>query len=107
MIIIMNENNILTMLGFATKAGQIASGDYNVRHMMLKHRVNALVLAGDLNPSVHAKWMRRAEEAQIPCVTIADKEKLGQAIGRSPRAVVGILNASFAETIMKTGWKKI
>lgn len=95
----MNENKVLTILGFATKAGQITSGDHNVRHMLLQRRIKALVLAGDLSPELHTKWMRRAEKAHIPCVTIADKEKLGYAIGRSPRAVVGILSSSFAETI--------
>ncbi len=100
----MNEERLLTMLGFAMRAGQLTVGTEQVVALMPKRRALKLVLVtGDASDATRERVMSKAEFYGIKASIIAiTKDALGQAIGKeySP-ACVGIRDDGFAEQITR------
>ena len=98
----MNKQGILTLLGFAQKAGKLAAGEAAVENFLKKGRLKLLLLSGELSQNKQADWQKQAETYEITwvCVDIT-KIELGTAVGLSPRGIVGVMDQSMAEAIMK------
>lgn len=97
----MNEEKIKALLGFAQKAGKIISGDDMVITGMKKKQVFFVVLAQDASEYVKKEVLHYIEKYQVPYVMGFDKADLGLAIGKSPRAVLGITDKNFAVGMQK------
>ena len=98
----MNVKGILTLLGFAQKAGKLAAGESAVENFLKKGRLLLLVISAELSESHKRFWQQQAQVYQVPWIVLeATKLELGLAIGSSPRGVIGILDRNMAEAIMK------
>ncbi len=98
----MNVKGILTLLGFAQKAGKLAAGESAVENFLKKGRLLLLVISAELSESRKRFWQQQAQVYQVPWIVLeATKLELGLAIGSSPRGVIGILDRNMAEAIMK------
>ena len=98
----MNKQGILTLLGFAQKAGKLAAGEAAVENFLKKGRLKLVLLSEELSQNKQADWQKQAETYEIAwvCVDIT-KIELGTAVGLSPRGIVGVMDQSMAEAIMK------
>ena len=85
-----SDQKLLTLLGFAQKAKKVISGDANVRAFLKKRQVKLLILADDISNEAKERWQRKANEHQ---------KRLGLSIEQSPRAIIGLLDDSFAKAI--------
>ena len=63
-----------------------------------RNRVYLLVLANDASDNVKRRFLTRAARRGVPFVQMATKI-LGQAIGRSGRAVIGICDPALARNL--------
>lgn len=98
----MNVKGILTLLGFAQKAGKLAAGESAAENFLKKGRLLLLVISAELSESRKRFWQQQAQVYQVPWIVLeATKLELGLAIGSSPRGVIGILDRNMAEAIMK------
>lgn len=97
----MNEEKIKALLGFAQKAGKIISGDDMVIAGMKKKQIFFVVLASDASDSVKKEVLYYIEKYQVPYVIGFAKAELGLAIGKSPRAVLGVTDKNFAVGMQK------
>ena len=98
----MNVKGILTLLGFAQKAGKLEAGESAVENFLKKGRLLLLVISAELSESRKRFWQQQAQVYQVPWIVLeATKLELGLAIGSSPRGVIGILDRNMAEAIMK------
>ena len=98
----MNVKGILTLLGFAQKAGKLAAGESAVENFLKKGRLLLLVISAELSESRKRFWQQQAQVYQVPWIVLeATKLELGLASGSSPRGVIGILDRKMAEAIMK------
>ena len=97
----MDKKGALTLLGFAQKSGKLAAGESAVEVLMKKGKVKLLLLAEDQPDKGQQKWCRLAEEQGIEAIVFATKEELGQAIGLSPRSIVGIRDEQMAKAILQ------
>lgn len=61
-----------------------------------KDRIKLVVMAGDISAHTAEKVERFCLRGQIPCFCLADRNKLGKAIGRDNRAVLGITSRELA-----------
>lgn len=96
------KEGILTLLGFAQKAGKLAAGESAVENFLKKGRLLLLVISAELSESRKRFWQQQAQVYQVPWIVLeATKLELGLAIGSSPRGVIGILDRNMAEAIMK------
>lgn len=90
---------VLTMLGFAKKAGQLVSGESAVKAMYTKGQVYLLILAEDYGDNRKNFWTNIAAQDNIPLFIIGSKLELGLALGLSPRALIGISDRAMAKSI--------
>lgn len=90
------------LLGVARKAGRARSGATQVEKALERtHRggVALLVVAEDAEPATAAAFEARAQAAGTPVVRFGTKEELGRAIGKEPRAAVGVTDPGLAARI--------
>lgn len=98
----MNKQGVLTMLGFAQKAGKLAAGEAQVENFLKKEKVVLLILSEELSDSRKEYWNRQAVYFDIPILTIdISKLDLGWAIGNSPRGIIGVMEKGMADAIYK------
>lgn len=88
------------MLGFAQRAGKVVSGEAATRIQLSRKRLKLLIIAEDAAPEVQRQLTALAEKFGVTFMVTGRKEELGLAIGKSPRAVIGIGDAYFARLII-------
>ncbi len=96
----MNLSGIKTMLGFASKARQLVSGETGCRVAMTRKRAKLLILANDAALSTEKEFQLLADRHQVPVVKLMAMDELGMAIGKSNRSVLAVLDKGFAEQIL-------
>ncbi len=96
-----NKEKIMTLLGFAQKAGKLCSGVETVLNKSKKKEASLLILAEDAPADVADRMKRTALGEDIPYIVLGRKNELGIAIGRSGRNVVLIMDEGFASAILK------
>lgn len=92
-------SNIYNYLGLAKRAGQVVSGEQAVVGAMKRNKVRLILIADDASANTHRKFSALAQNHNIKCFIFGEKVLYGQAIGQSPRAVLGILDHNFANVI--------
>ncbi|MBE6113152.1 MAG: L7Ae/L30e/S12e/Gadd45 family protein [Anaerotignum sp.] len=98
----MNVKGILTLMGFAQKAGKLAGGDAAVENFLEKDRLALLILSDELSEQRREYWQQQAKLHEIESITLnATKLEMGLAVGMSPRGIIGIMDRNMAEAIMK------
>ena len=98
----MNVKGILTLMGFAQKAGKLAAGDAAVDNFLQKGKVALLILSEEVSENKKRDWQLKADLAETAMVTLnASKLEMGLAVGMSPRGIIGIMDKNMAEAIMK------
>lgn len=90
-----------TMLGFAQKAGKIASGENTVEAKMKDKGACLVVVAEDAPEHTKARMKNLADGYRIDYMVFGEKNRLGQSIGKSPRNVVLVSDKNFAAQILK------
>ena len=98
----MNKQGVLTMLGFAQKAGKLAAGEAAVENFLKKEKIVLLIMSEELSDNRKEYWVRRAKYANISILTVdISKLDLGWAIGNSPRGIIGIMDPGMADAVRK------
>lgn len=92
-------NKIYSYLGFAQRAGQVVSGEQAVLGGVSRRKVLLILIAKDASTNTHSKFSSLAKNHNVIYFVYGKKADLGLAIGKSPRAVLGILNRNFANVI--------
>ncbi|AVX20721.1 MULTISPECIES: ribosomal L7Ae/L30e/S12e/Gadd45 family protein [Carboxydocella] len=93
------RNRWLGLLGLGQRSGKVVSGEAAVEAMLKKGKGELLVLAGDLNSKRINVYQHWAKSLGIKSVIAGTKTELGIALGKSPRAVVLILDAELAKAV--------
>lgn len=97
----MKNNKLLSLLGFAQKAGKLATGDETCELYLKRKKVKLILLASDAAENTLEKWKRAGQSNKVPVVVIADREVLSSAIGKVNRTVVAVLDSGFAKQLEK------
>ena len=91
---------VLHLLGLARRSGRLVSGDRAVLAACTAGQARLLLLAEDASPHTRRRFETAAERAGIPLRYLADRIRLGEALGQSPRAVVALTDAGFANAVL-------
>lgn len=97
----MENNKLMSLLGFAQKAGKLATGDETCEIYLKRKKVKLILLASDAAENTLEKWKRAGLNHHVPIVVIADRETLSNAIGKVNRTVLAVLDAGFAKQMKK------
>ena len=94
----MSQNKALSMIGLATKAGKVASGEFCTEKEVKSGRAYLVIVADDASDK---KFQNMCDFYQVPIYFYKDKDTLGHAMGKEFRASLVILDEGFAKGIRK------
>ena len=92
---------MLGLIGLAMKAGKICFGADSVEEEIKKRKVKLLIIANDSSERTKNKFINICKKYKIPVITDGDIENLSKAIGKSNKAIIGVKDFNFANSIQK------
>ena len=95
------EERILSFLGLAHRAGQVASGADAVSAASGKSKVCLFIAADDSAEGTFRLLSRLSGDKNIPLYRFSSKGKLGKQLGKRDRAVVAVTDKNFAEQLVR------
>lgn len=95
-----NEQRILQLLGLATRASRVVSGDEMVLDALRSGKCKIAILATDASENTKKKFRDKCATYQVELLELTDRYRLGQAIGKETRVVIGIIDQGFAKKIL-------
>ena len=93
------ENKLATLLGFASKSGNMVSGDSTVLNEIRKGNVYLVIIAGDASENTKKKFTDKSSSYGIESVIFSNSQELSRAIGKQNRTVIAIKEVNFAKKI--------
>ena len=97
----MSHSKALSMIGLATKAGKVASGEFSTEKEVKSARAYLVIVAGDASENTKKKFRNMCSFYEVPIYFLSDKESLGRAMGKEYRACLAVQDENFAKAIMK------
>lgn len=83
------------------KAGKISFGADSVEENIVKKKVRLVILSEDSSERTKNKFIEICKKYNIPVIIDGDIETLSRTIGKSNKAIIGIKDINFAESIQK------
>jgi ribosomal protein L7Ae-like RNA K-turn-binding protein len=97
----LNTKKGLSLLGLATKAGKVVSGEFSTEKSVKSGKGYLVLVAEDASLNTKKKFRNMCEFYEVPMYVLSDKESLGRAIGKEFRASIAIQDANFALAMQK------
>jgi len=97
----MNEQKILSMLGLATKAGKIITGEDGCLNAIRSGKARLVLLATDASQNTQKKFTDKTTYYKTPLVSIFSKDQMAMAIGKQNRVTLVLTDEGFAKSIQK------
>ena len=98
---ITRKSKVISLLGFAQKAGKVTSGEEGVSGAVKSHKAKLVLLAADAAENTKKNYLRQCARHHITCEELLTKEELGSGIGKIQRAVLAVTDESFAKAILE------
>ena len=96
-----NNNKVLSLLGLATKAGKVASGEFSTEKSVKSGRGFLVLVADDASQNTKKKFQNMCDFYEVPIYFIANKEELGRFCGKEFRASLAVQDENFAKAMLK------
>lgn len=95
------EDRIASYLALANKAGKVVSGSDQVAEFLRKvsPAKRMVFLAADISDDIGQRIRTLAELNNVDCVTLFDKERYGELLGKGLRSVVAVRGDGFVNTL--------
>ncbi|MGY0691598.1 YlxQ family RNA-binding protein [Virgibacillus sp. FSP13] len=93
------KNNYLNMIGLAYRARKCSLGEETIVKDIQQNRAKLVLLANDIGPQTKKKLTDKCKTYDVPFAIVDDRQTLSQAIGKTQRVAVAILDAGFATKI--------
>ena len=95
------SQRVLSLLGQARKSGRVTSGTSLVEGELRRQGQGTWLglIALDASSSIAEKIEKALNKASVPYRTLLSREKLGGAVGKSPRSVVLVRDENMARAI--------
>ena len=87
----MSNKKILGLIGLATRAGKVCFGADSVEQEIKKKKVYVVILAIDASERTKEKFKKLCQRYKVPIILEGEIEILSKAIGKSNKAVIGVL----------------
>ena len=88
------------LLGICAKAGKIASGAFAAEKIIASGKAKLVLLAEDASEATRSYYCGMCESKSVPCRVYAEREELGQAIGKGDRVIVAVTDEGLAQSLI-------
>ena len=96
-----NHKKILNLLGLATKAGKIASGEFMAEKTVKSGKACLVIVSEDASENTRKMFLNMCTYYKVPYYEFGGKEELGHALGKEMRASLAIQDEGFSKAIVK------
>lgn len=93
----MNEQQVLNLIGLAYRARRVSLGVDTIISDIQKKRVHFVLIATDTEKNSKKQIIDKCHSYGVPYGEIANRQLLGNAIGKQARVAIGIIDAGFAQ----------
>ncbi|MBO0419670.1 L7Ae/L30e/S12e/Gadd45 family ribosomal protein [Vagococcus fluvialis] len=90
-----NKDKFLNLLGLATKAGKLISGDETTLKGVRSGKPKLVIVATDASEATIKKFRDKCDYYETPILVTCTKAELSYAIGKS-RAIIGVCDNGFS-----------
>ena len=97
----MKQNKILSLLGLATRASAVSSGEFMTEKAVKEGRARLVIVGTDASDNTKNMFRNMCEYYKVPMEIYGTKEELGHWIGKAYRASICILDEGFAKAVLK------
>lgn len=95
------KSKVFSLLGLATKAGKVKSGEFSTEKAVKTGSACAVVVAKDASDNTKKMFRNMCDFYHVPIYVYGLKEELGHAIGKQMRASIAIIDQGFSDAIKK------
>lgn len=96
----LHKQKSLNLLGMATRARKLISGEEQVLQSIQKNKVNLVICTTDCSDNTVKKIKNKCEYYQIPFIQQFTTEELSHAIGKN-RSIVALADQGFSKSLLK------
>lgn len=93
------KSNYLNLVGLAYRARKCSTGEETIIKDIQQKRAKLILLANDIGQQTKKKLTDKCKTYNIPYIIVDDRETLANAIGKSQRVAIAILDTGFARKI--------
>ena len=97
----MGIDRVLSLIGLATKAGKVASGEFSTERAVKSHKAFMVIVADDASDNTKKNFSNMCEYHKVPMIVYGTKGTLGHAMGKELRASLALLDMGFCKSIEK------
>lgn len=96
-----SSKKIFNLLGIATKAGRITSGEFMTEKAIKDGSAQLVIVASDASDNTRKMFSNMCTYYEVPIYIFGNKEELGHAMGKELRASLAVLDAGFSKALVK------
>lgn len=96
-----NKTKIFSLLGLATRAGRVVSGEFATEKAVKSLQAALVIVAEDASDNTKKLFTDKCSFYEVPCYQLGTKEELGHAMGKEMRASLAVTDEGFADAICK------
>lgn len=94
------QNKVLSMIGLATKAGKVVSGEFSVEKAVKSNKAHLVIVADDASDNTKKMFTNMCTFYKVPIYFYGNKESLGNAMGKQTRASLALLDDGFSNAVV-------
>jgi ribosomal protein L7Ae-like RNA K-turn-binding protein len=89
------------MLGLATKAGKVVSGEFATDKGVKTGKASLVIVSEDASDNTKKMFSNMCEFYKVPIFYYGTKDELGHSIGKAMRSSLAITDENFANSLIK------
>lgn len=90
------NRNYLNIVGLAYRARKCVTGEDTIVQHIRNKNVKLVLIANDISEQTKKKYTDKCKTFHVPYIEVDDRVTLGNAIGKSERVAIAILDEGFA-----------
>ncbi len=94
-------NNVLTLIGFARKSGNLIIGETQCELGVKTKKISLLIIASDMNHKTVERMTQLCNNEGVPYKVMMSKTELSSAIGKENVGLFGISNKKFSRALIE------
>ena len=95
------RNKIFGLLGLATKAGKVQSGEFSTEKAVKSGRAFLVIVSEDASDNTKKMFRNMCTYYKVPYFEFGGREELGAAMGKQMRVSLAVLDEGFSNALRK------
>lgn len=96
-----NKKKVLNLIGLATKAGKVVSGEFSTEKAVKDGKAVMVVISEESSDNTRKLFANMCTYYEVPIYIFGGKTELGHAMGKEQRASLALLDQGFAKAVVK------